>query len=60
MTADDLFAQLVRDFPTEMLAAHRNTVASLTGATDESTIAALRRANATTTADRIAALLGIE
>ncbi len=58
MTADALLAHLVREFPTEMLAAHRRTVVNLAGATDESTIAALRRANAASTADLMTALLG--
>ncbi len=58
MTADALLAHLVREFPTEMLAAHLRTVVSLAGATDESTIAALRRTNAASTADLMTALLG--
>jgi predicted nucleic acid-binding protein len=45
---------------TQMLTAHRTAVASLHGASDESTVAALRRAGAPTTAARMARLLGVE
>lgn len=51
------------DLPDEddrhVLAAHRSAVTSLTGATDASTLAALRRANATKTADLMAQLLDL-
>ncbi len=57
LTADHLLARLVTQFPSKMLAAHRTAVASLTGATDASTIAALRRAKAPQTADLMEALL---
>ncbi|MEJ7744941.1 MAG: hypothetical protein WKF73_21850 [Nocardioidaceae bacterium] len=40
-----------------MLAAHRTAVASLNGATDESTVAALRRARASEAAEIMARLL---
>ena len=43
-----------------MLAVHRTAVASLKGATDESTVTALGRAGAPATADLIARLLGAE
>jgi hypothetical protein len=43
-----------------MLTAHRTAVASLKGATDESTVNALRRAGALTTADLVARLIGHE
>lgn len=59
LTADTLLSQLVGDYPTEMLAAHRTTVTSLRGATDESTLAALRRANASKTASLLSALLDL-
>jgi hypothetical protein len=42
-----------------MLTAHRTAVASLKSATDESTIAALRRAGATATATLMAHLLDL-
>ena len=42
-----------------MLAAHHAAVTSLTGATDASTVAALHKAGAPSTADRMAQLLGI-
>lgn len=51
MTAGAQLANLVREFATVMLTAHRRTVLSPAGATDESTVAALRRANAARTAD---------
>lgn len=57
MSADALLTRLVRTYPSKMLAAHRRSVASLVGATDKSTIAALRRASATGAADLMAALL---
>lgn len=57
LSADELLARLVAEYPSRMLAAHRTAVTSLVGATDESTIAALRRANAATTADLMSALL---
>ena len=57
LNADALLARLVTAHPSKMLAAHRSAVASLTGATDASTVAALRRANATKTADLMVELL---
>lgn len=57
LTADALLSRLVANHPTKMLAAHRTAVASLPGAADESTLAALRRAKATRTADLMEALL---
>lgn len=57
LTADTLLSRLVTMHPARMRDAHRTTVASLTGATDRSTIAALRRAKATQTADLMEALL---
>ena len=57
LTADDLLSLLVEEFEDDMLVVHRIAVSRLPGATDESTIAALRRANATKTADLMAALL---
>lgn len=57
LTADDLLARLVTAYPSKMLAAHHASVTSLAGATDETTIAALRRANAVKTADLMVILL---
>jgi predicted nucleic acid-binding protein len=57
LTADALLSRLVAAHPSQMLAAHRTAVARLAGATDLSTIAALRRAKATQTADLMALLL---
>jgi predicted nucleic acid-binding protein len=58
LTPDELLCRLVAEYEPQMLAAHRTAVASLTGATDRSTIAALRRAGASTTADLIDRLTG--
>lgn len=57
LTADVLLSRLVTMHPSGVRDAHRTTVASLIGATDESTIAALRRVKATQTADLMEALL---
>lgn len=54
---DEVLARLVRYRPIEMLSVHRLCVERLKGATDESTVAALRRADAPRTADLIEALL---
>jgi predicted nucleic acid-binding protein len=55
----ELLTRLAREFEVQMLAAHRAAVASLPGATDGSTMAALRKAGAKETADLMAGLLGI-
>jgi hypothetical protein len=60
LTPDQLLSRLVVEYEPQMLAAHRTAVASLKGATDESTVAALRRAGALTTAALMAHLLGVE
>ena len=60
LTADQLLSRLVVEYEPQMLAVHQAAVASLKGATDESTVAALRRAGASTTAGLIARLLGVE
>lgn len=57
LTADALLSRHVATHPSRLLAAHRTAVASLPGATDRSTVAALRRANAVQTADLMEALL---
>lgn len=60
LTPDQLLSRLVVEYEPRMLAVHRTAVASLKGATDGSTVAALRRAGASTTAGLIARLLGVE
>jgi hypothetical protein len=60
LTADQLLARLVGEDEPQMLTVHRTAVAALKGATDESTVAALRRAGAPTTAGLIARLLGVD
>lgn len=57
LTADGLLTTLVEEFEGDMLSAHRLTVSRLPGATDDSTIAALRRANVSHAADLMVALL---
>lgn len=56
MSADALLSLLVVEFPDDMIATHRLAVARRSGATDDSTLAALRRAGAPNTAQRIARL----
>ncbi len=60
LTPDQLLSRLVAEYEPLMLTAHRMAVASLNGATDESTMNALRRAGATTTATLMARILGTE
>lgn len=57
LTPDEVLAGLVRVHPGEMLRVHRTSVERLKGATDQSTLAALRRAGASRTADLMAELL---
>lgn len=57
LSADALLALLAAQHPDEMAAAHRLAVSRLPGATDESTLAALRRAGASTTAEIMRGLL---
>jgi predicted nucleic acid-binding protein len=59
-TPDQLLSQLVAEYEPQMFAVHRTAVASLKGATDESTVGALRRAGATRTAALMARLLDVE
>lgn len=58
-TPDQLLTRLITEFEPQMLAAHHTAVASLTGATDQSTVNALRRAGAPDTAELIASLLDL-
>jgi hypothetical protein len=60
LTPDQLLSRLVVEYESQMLAVHQTAVASLKGATDESTVTALQRAGAPTTASLIARLLGVE
>lgn len=57
VTSDALLSTLVEEAPDTMLKVHRTTVSRLRGATDESTIAALRGAKAERTADLMEELL---
>lgn len=59
VTPDQLLSRLVADFESQMLAAHQTAVASLKGASDQSTVSALRRAGVPETAELMARLLGI-
>jgi hypothetical protein len=58
LTPDQLLSRLVVEYGPQMVAVHRAAVSSLKGATDESTVTALRRAGAPTTASLIARLIG--
>lgn len=60
VTPDQLLSQLAADYEPQMLAAHRAAVLSLKGATDASTVEALRRAGAARTAALMAQLLGLQ
>lgn len=60
LTPDQLLSRLVAEYEPQMLAVHHTAVASLKDATDESTIAALRRAGAPTTAGLITQMLRAE
>ena len=59
MSPDDLFTQLIGTRLAAMVEAHRSAVANFAGSSDQSTIAALRRAGAVRTADLISELLGL-
>jgi hypothetical protein len=58
LTPDQLLSRLVVEYGPQMVAVHRAAVSSLKGATDESTVTALRRAGAPMTASLIARLIG--
>jgi hypothetical protein len=57
VTADALLSTLIEEAPEMMLKVHRTAVSRLPGATDTSTIAALRGAKAERTAELMEALL---
>ena len=60
LTPDQLLSRLVIEYGPQMFTVHRTAVASLKGATDESTVTALRRAGAPTAAGLVARLLDAE
>jgi hypothetical protein len=60
MTPDTLLCLLITEFEPQMLAAHATAIASLRGATDASTIRALRRAGAPAAAALMAGLLRLD
>jgi predicted nucleic acid-binding protein len=60
LTPDQLLSRLLVEYEPQMLAVHHSAIASLKGATDASTVSALRRAGAATTADLIALLISSE
>jgi hypothetical protein len=60
MTPDALLCLLITEFEPQMLAAHAAAVASLRGATDASTIRALRRAGAPGAVELMASLIGCD
>lgn len=57
MTPDVLLSALITEYPSQMITVHATSVARLRGATDGSTIAALRRAGAPTAATKLTQLL---
>jgi len=59
MQPDDLFCHLFESHPDAMLQVHRTTVQKLHDATDASTIAALRKAQAPNTASQVTRLVGL-
>jgi len=59
LTPDELFCRLFDVQEDAMLQVHRTTVQQFPKATDASTIAALRKAQAQRTADRVAALVNL-
>lgn len=60
LTPDQLLSRLAAEYGPQMIAAHHAAVTSLKGASDESTIAALRRAGAPETATLMAQLLSTD
>jgi len=60
MSADELLNHLIKSSPREMIAVHRIVVENHPSATDESTLAALRRAKASLAADSLDSLLGTQ
>ena len=60
MTADALFLLLMDEYLPQMIDTHRMTVTHFRGATDDSTLAALRKAGAQATAHRMARALGLD
>ncbi|MDR0945747.1 MAG: PIN domain-containing protein [Bifidobacteriaceae bacterium] len=59
MTPDALFLRLIGDYLPVMVDVHRDAVKSLKGATDRSTLAALRRAGAPKTATVMSVMLKV-
>jgi predicted outer membrane protein len=57
LAPDQLLSRLVTEYAPQMVAAHHTAVASLKGATDQSTVEALDRAGAPVTADLMIHLL---
>jgi hypothetical protein len=60
LTPDQLLSRLATQYEPQMLAVHHTAVTSLKGATDQSTVTALRRAGAAITADLMTHLLELE
>jgi predicted nucleic acid-binding protein len=60
LTPDQLLSRLATQYEPQMLAVHHTAVTSLKGATDQSTVAALRRAGAAITAGLMTHLLELE
>lgn len=60
LTPDQLLSRLVTEYDAQMLTVHHTAVASLKGATDQSTVEALNRAGAPGTASLMTHLLELE
>ncbi|MCL2482665.1 MAG: PIN domain-containing protein [Propionibacteriaceae bacterium] len=59
ITPDTLFVQLINDDLAQMIEVHNDSVRYFHGATDASTLSALRRARASRTADLMGQVLGL-
>lgn len=57
VTTDALLSALIEEAPAAMVGVHRTVVSRMKGATDESTLVALRRAKAVRAADLMAAMI---
>jgi hypothetical protein len=58
LTPDELLSALISKYPVQMLVAHERTVSRLRGATDTSTLEALKRAGAPAASGAMGSLLG--
>jgi hypothetical protein len=59
VTPDELLGPLIAHYPDSMIWVHEQSLGNLRGSTNQSTLAALRNADAPETADRMAQVLGL-